>query len=141
MSAKLATISNSSLRHATQSLPHALPASLLAQTFTSLHLRSEFSTSAPAYERHKPHHKPYKKRRDGNSLRGVSELRRTGLRYPVGMSRVPLPQPVLDPKRRTKVTGDPNHGLWGFFSKEKKVFEPSAETRAHGKKQITYHLH
>jgi large subunit ribosomal protein L47 len=54
-----------------------------------------------------------------NRNRGVSALRRTGLRYPVSVSKEPLPQPVLDPQKRAKPTIDPNHGLWEFFNKDK----------------------
>ena len=115
-----------------QRLPQQLPplflAPLLIPSLRVSHQISNFSTAANLCARHKA----YRKRRDGNPNRGVSALRRTGLRYPVGMSKEPLPQPVLDPKRRSKVQGDPNHGLWGFFNSEKVALTTPKEDRAHG---------
>lgn len=64
--------------------------------------------------------------------RGVSPLRRTGLRYPVEMSKVPLPQPVLDPERRSKVEIDESHGLWGFFREDKKLLNTPEEASQFG---------
>lgn len=84
-----------------------IPPVYLAPVFSS---QSHFSTSQSLRQRRK---------RDGNPNRGVSALRRTGLRYPVGMSKEPLPVPVMDPKRRSKITVDNEHGLWGFFNKDK----------------------
>ena len=48
------------------------------------------------------------------------------------MSKHPLPQPVLDPKKRSKVTVDDNHGLWGFFRLDKKALSTPEETSAFG---------
>ncbi len=104
--------------------PNSLP------TFPAILQISKFSTTTALSARQKPH----KKRRHGNPHRGESALRRTGLRYPVGMSKEPLPQPVLDPKRRSKIEGDPNHGLWGFFNSKKKLFTPIKEESAFGMK-------
>ncbi|KAL9601461.1 MAG: hypothetical protein Q9219_002527 [cf. Caloplaca sp. 3 TL-2023] len=44
------------------------------------------------------------------------------------MSKQPLPQPVLDPKQRSKVSVDGNHGLWGFFRSNKKALNTPEET-------------
>jgi len=71
--------------------------------------------------------------RDRNKNRGVSALRRTGLRNPVSMSKEPLPQPVLDPARRSKVKVDDNHGLWGFFNPEKTALATPVMEAAHGR--------
>lgn len=95
----------------------------------SLHQRSSFSTTATLSARKKS--KP-----DGNPHRGESALRRTGLRYPNGMSKQPLPQPVLDPSRRTKIQVDPDHGLWGFFNKERKALTPPGGDRQGGNVMI-----
>ena len=84
----------------------------------------QFSSSAPTWQR---------RRRDGNPNRGVSPLRRTGLRYPVSMSKEPLPEPVLDPKKRSKIAVDENHGLWGFFNKDRKPYGTSVEYSSYGK--------
>lgn len=84
--------------------------------------QSDFSTSAP-----------YRKsKRQGNPERGVSALRRTGLRRSVGMSKEPLPVPVLDPKKRTKVNVDENHGLWGFFNAKRTALSTPEEDAACG---------
>ena len=48
------------------------------------------------------------------------------------MSKQPLPQPVLDPERRSKVKVDDNHGLWGFFNKAKGALTTPEEEAAHG---------
>ncbi|MCJ1244924.1 54S ribosomal protein L4 mitochondrial [Trapelia coarctata] len=49
------------------------------------------------------------------------------------MSKEPLPQPVLDPARRSKVKVDENHGLWGFFNKDKKSLTTPEQEAAHGR--------
>ena len=83
---------------------------------------STFSTSA-AY---------YKRTRDYCKNRGVSALRRTGLRRPISMSKEPLPEPVLDPEKRSKVQVNPNHGLWGFFNKERTSLTKPEDEAKHG---------
>lgn len=88
----------------------------------------KFSTSASLHVR----------KRDGNTNRGVSALRGTGLRYPVSMSKEPLPVPVLDPKRRSKITVDENHGLWGFFNNDRKALSTPEEENACGKYSIPF---
>lgn len=115
----------SSSRPLLTELPPVLLAALLASAPQALHQPCTFSTTSPVSAR-------IKKRRDGNPDRGVSALRRTGLRYPVGMSTQPLPKPVLDPKRRSKVQVDPNHGLWGFFNLNRKAMSTPEEDNAHG---------
>lgn len=107
--------------------PPVFLAPILALTSKPVHQHSHFSTSSPLCERRK---------RDGNPNRGVSALRRTGLRYPVGMSREPLPQPVLDPNKRTKVKTDENHGLWGFFNSQRTSLSTPEEDSAHGIKSL-----
>ena len=85
--------------------------------------QSAFSTSQA---RHYP--------RDRNPNRGISAVRRTGLRQPLSVSKEPLPEPVLDRSKRTPVDVDPNHGLWGFFGAEKKALQTPEEDFAHGVK-------
>lgn len=104
--------------------PPIFLAPLLACPFVSTIHQSQFSTSTPSCDR---------RRRDGNPDRGVSALRRTGLRNPVGMSKEPLPRPLLNPKKRSKVTVDQNHGLWGFFNKDKKALSTPEDDNAHGR--------
>ncbi|MCJ1450973.1 54S ribosomal protein L4 mitochondrial [Mycoblastus sanguinarius] len=106
--------------------PPVFLAPLLASSPQPPHQRLQFSTATALSAR-------YKKRRDGNPNRGVSALRRTGLKFPNAMSREPLPKPVLDPERRSKVQADPNHGLWGFFHKDRKALTTPEEDYAFGR--------
>ena len=108
--------------------PPIFLAPLLARTSPTIFQSSPFSTSTPFYQR--------KQARDGNPNRGVSALRRTGIRKRVSISsivkREGLPQPVLDPKRRTKVEVDDAHGLYGFFNPEKQLLTKPIEENQHG---------
>ena len=67
-----------------------------------------------------------------NKSRGVSAIRRTGPRTLRALSKEPLPQPVLDPTRRSKIQVNEKHGLWEFFDKEKNPFEKPEVVAAHG---------
>ena len=108
--------------------PSRLPPTFLAPSLeASPWQRSRFSSSSPAWQRTK---------RDNNPNRGVSALRRTGLRYPVGMSKEPLPEPVLDPAKRSKIIADENHGLWGFFNADRKPYSTAQEYGSHGKSML-----
>ncbi|MCJ1410963.1 54S ribosomal protein L4 mitochondrial [Ptychographa xylographoides] len=49
------------------------------------------------------------------------------------MAKEPLPEPVLDPLRRSKVKVDENHGLWGFFNRDRKSLTTPAEESSHGR--------
>ncbi|RDL33657.1 54S ribosomal protein L4, mitochondrial [Venustampulla echinocandica] len=71
--------------------------------------------------------------RDNNRERGVSTQRRTGLRQPVSVSKTPLPKPVLNPEKRSKVEVDPDHGLWQFFHSKDKPMNTPEEDHAHGR--------
>lgn len=102
--------------------PPIFLAPLLASIPQTLHQRSSFSTTATLSVR-------ANKKRDGNPHRGESALRRTGLRYPMGMSKQPLPQPV---KKTTKIKGDPDHGLWGFFNKKRTALSTRSEDNNRG---------
>ena len=75
----------------------------------------------------------YHKTADRNRKRGVSALRRTGPKYPLSVSKLPLPQPVLEPEKHSKIEVDENHGLWGFFDKSRKSMLPPEEMAAHGR--------
>ena len=48
------------------------------------------------------------------------------------MSRYPLPKPVLDVEKRTEIKTDEDHGLWGFFNKDKKLLTQPLEEAKHG---------
>ncbi|KAI9746195.1 MAG: 54S ribosomal protein L4 mitochondrial [Claussenomyces sp. TS43310] len=71
--------------------------------------------------------------RDYNRQRGVSTVRRTGPRQPLGVSKEPLPQPVLDRKKRSKVIVDEDHGLWDFFHSKEKPMNTPEEDHNHGR--------
>ena len=83
---------------------------------------SQFSTTSPKG----------KITRDRNRERGVSALRRTGTKYVLPTSKEPLPEPVLDPAKRSKVVGNEKHGLWDFFDKDRKAFVEPENEGAHG---------
>jgi large subunit ribosomal protein L47 len=71
--------------------------------------------------------------RDHNRNRGVSTIRRTGPRQPLSVSKEPLPKPVLDPALRSKVSVDPDHGLWEFFHSKDKPLNTPEEDNEHGR--------
>lgn len=71
--------------------------------------------------------------RDNNRERGVSTARRTGLRQPLSVSKTPLPKPVLDPSKRSKVEVDEDHGLWDFFHSKEKPMNTPEEDDDHGR--------
>ena len=116
-----ATVSKRVSGFSIECYPPIFLAPFMASMPQFLHQRSSFSTTATLSAR-----RPSSKR-DRNPHRGESALRRTGIKYPTGMSvllgpgKRSLPQPVLDPARRSKIKVDPNHGLWGFFSKDRKA--------------------
>lgn len=109
--------------------PPLFLAPILAYTSKAANQQSHFSTTAQCYGGRK---------RDGNRYRGVSALRRTGLRYPVSMSKEPLPQPVLDPRKRSKITIDKNHGLWGFFNQDRTSLSTPLQDDAFGKPLVCF---
>ncbi|KAL8632199.1 hypothetical protein Q9189_002109 [Teloschistes chrysophthalmus] len=51
----------------------------------------------------------------------------------------PLPVPVTDPKKRSKVAVDDKHGLWGFF-RDKKVLNTPEEHTAFGRPWVVEEL-
>ena len=70
---------------------------------------SNFSSTAPVAVRG---------RGDLNKTRGVSAIHATGPKYRLGVSKYPLPKPVSPgsiPKRNPTL----DHGLWGFFPKDR----------------------
>lgn len=116
------TVSNSSLR--TEAPPIFLAPSLARGNKYSFG-RAQFSTSTPLLKRRKW------QKRDPNPDRGVSALRRTGLRHPVSMSKVPLPQPV-DPSKRDKHNTAESHRLHGFFNMKRVALSTPEEDEQHG---------
>jgi len=72
---------------------------------------------------------------DRNKQRGVSAIRRTGPRRTRGLWQHPLPVPVARDHRGTSAEykGAEDHGLWGFFNKDKKAMMPPEEESSHGR--------
>jgi large subunit ribosomal protein L47 len=68
-----------------------------------------------------------------NRQRGVSTVKRSGLRQPVSISKTALPLPITDPSKKSKIEVDPDHGLWGFFHLKEKPFNTPEEDDAHGR--------
>lgn len=93
---------------------------------------AQFTTTAQQSTRTRNHRNPARenKMRDNNRFRGMSPMRRTGLRNPVSVSDVPLPRPQ---KHLPQVQVDPNHGLYAFFKGPSKLMNSPAEDKAHGR--------
>lgn len=122
-----------------QRLPVFLAPSLVGR-IEVVRQAAQFSASAQLWKRQRqrqqqrtPSKPSIKRERDPNPNRGVSALRRTGLRHRVSMSKFPLPKPVLDPEKRSKPTVDENHGLWGFFNEQKTTLSTPEEDASHGR--------
>ncbi|SPO05946.1 related to ribosomal protein [Cephalotrichum gorgonifer] len=105
--------------------PQALPLPQAAWGQASIASAAPFSTTAAQWKRIK-----HSKTRDNNRHRGVSPLRRTGLREPVSVSDEPLPQPST---RLPKIKVDPNHGLYAFFAEDGKLVRSPKEDREYGR--------
>ncbi|KAJ9302145.1 hypothetical protein DTO271G3_1011 [Paecilomyces variotii] len=69
--------------------------------------------------------------KDLSKSRGVSAIHRTGPKHPLGVSKYPLPKPVLSARQARDPT--PNHGLWGFFPKDKQALSSPEYDIAHGR--------
>lgn len=106
---------------------HARPAAY-AEPFLPSLAASNTSVSPFSLNQHRCVH------RDRNRNRGVSALRKTGLRprQTLSVKKEQLPVPVLDPAKRSKVQVDEYHGLWQFFHPDKKLLSTPDDDRAHG---------
>lgn len=104
--------------------PSALPPLFLTPAFAANSQTTSFSTTprSPA-------------RRDGNSSRGTSALRHTGLnkkqRLSVRLSN--LPRPVRDPARRSTVEVSKDHPLYAFLPNSESAIDTPEELSAHGR--------
>lgn len=101
---------------------HSMPLCHFPTRLKKYELKSSFATSSTAQYP-----------RDMNRDRGVSTRRRTGLRQPLSVSKTPLPQPVLDPARRSKYEVPEDHELWGFFHSKEKAINTPEEDYAFGR--------
>ena len=115
----------------TRELPPDFLAPALASTPAPKNQQHGFSTTAAVNAR-RTVRIPVRQRKDNNRHRGESALRRTGPKYLLAMMKEPLPKPVLDPARRSKVQVDPKHALWGFFNSEKQPLSTPVQDYAHG---------
>ncbi|KAF2217870.1 hypothetical protein CERZMDRAFT_104345 [Cercospora zeae-maydis SCOH1-5] len=114
---------------ATTSIPPTFLAPALGVSQTA-----SFSTSTVFHARKKV-------RKDGNPARGVSALRRTGLKkQKLSITVADLPKPVLDPSRRSEVEVDEDHGLWEFFPQDRKSMATPEEMLQHGRSWETKEL-
>ena len=79
-------------------------------------------------------------RGDKNKNRGVSALRRTGprRRQVFSVDRKDLPEPVFDKAKKSEVEVDPEHGLWQFFNKRRRLFATPEEDAQHGERYISF---
>ncbi|KAK6502124.1 54S ribosomal protein L4 mitochondrial [Arthrobotrys conoides] len=70
-----------------------------------------------------------------NRSRGASALRRQPYPGRVSLQYLgdDLPQPVTDPSKHTDVVTSPEHGLWGFFNKERVSIPTPEEDHKHGR--------
>lgn len=69
--------------------------------------------------------------RDLSKSRGVSAIHRTGPKFKLGVSKYPLPKPV-SPEALEKRNPTPDHGLWGFFPKDRQALSTPEYDHAHG---------
>ncbi|EAU38220.1 conserved hypothetical protein [Aspergillus terreus NIH2624] len=70
--------------------------------------------------------------RDLSKSRGVSAIHRTGPKFKLGVSKYPLPKPV-SPEALEKRNPTPDHGLWGFFPKDRQALSTPEYDHAHGR--------
>jgi large subunit ribosomal protein L47 len=61
-------------------------------------------------------------------------VRATGLRkrQTLHVTWKDLPKPIPKEKFTTKIPVDPDHGLWGFFNKERRLLATPDEDAGHG---------
>ncbi|KAB2580352.1 putative 50s ribosomal protein l4 protein [Lasiodiplodia theobromae] len=102
----------------------------------SLHARSAAEPFLPSLAASNSH-LPITQHRcvhDRNKNRGVSALRKTGLRprqtLAMNKEKLPVPRPVA---QRPKAPVHPDHGLWQFFNADKKLLATPEEDMAFGR--------
>jgi large subunit ribosomal protein L47 len=75
--------------------------------------------------------------RDLSKSRGVSAIHRTGPKFPLSVSKYPLPKPV-SPEARAPRTPTPNHGLWAFFPPNRQALSTPEHDSAYGEQHFLY---
>lgn len=79
---------------------------------------------------------PKREKKDLNKRRGESVIRSTGPRHPLGVQAKykELPKPRAEKDRPLdEFPTNPNHGLYGFFNKDKETVIPSEREEQHGR--------
>jgi large subunit ribosomal protein L47 len=73
-------------------------------------------------------------------MRGMSAIRASGKLKDKVRSIRPwqLPVPVMDPAKRARIETSNDHGLWGFFNKNKEALTDPKELNEHGMR-CTWH--
>lgn len=81
-------------------------------------------------------------KRESNRLRGLSALKRSGLRkgQTLSVKLENLPKPVLNPAERSEVQVDPEHGLWKFFNPSKTSIASPEYNNAFGRAWTVHEL-
>lgn len=74
-------------------------------------------------------------RRETNKRRGLSALKRSGLRkgQTLSVKLENLPRPVSDPEKRSKIDVDPDHGLYKFFRSADTSISPPETIKQYGR--------
>lgn len=98
--------------------PYLAPSLLSISQFQS----SNFSTTPVAAGRG----------RDLSKNRGVSAIHRTGPKFKLTAAKYPLPTPVARDEMPAREK-TPNHGLWGFFPKNREPLSTPETDGEHGK--------
>ncbi|PNS18710.1 hypothetical protein CAC42_5249 [Sphaceloma murrayae] len=81
------------------------------------------------------HSSPSFQKRETNKKRGLSALKRSGLRkgQTLSVKLENLPQPVLDPAERSRIDVDPEHGLYKFFRSPDRSMSQPDQIGEHGR--------
>lgn len=101
--------------------PYLAPSLHIRQVWTPVQCSGFSSTTANAARRG----------RDLSKTRGVSAIHRTGPKYPLGVSKYPLPKPVTPAERPARIL-TPDHGLWDFFPRDRQALSTPHYDIAHG---------
>jgi hypothetical protein len=97
--------------------------------------RRQFVTSSARCQQHNTRSK------EKNKKRGVSAIRSTGPRVALNVNRYPLPTPADNAaEARKQFKTNENHGLWGFFTVDKRAMLSPEEESAFGMLQYSLQL-
>lgn len=90
--------------------------------------------SSRSFSSSEPRGKRQSKAGETNKKRGVSAMRGTGPLVNRGLWSYPLPEPVARTRvpKQTDYEDTADHGLWGFFHKDRKALLPPEDESSHG---------